>query len=223
MKRSEINREIRNAESFFASLGFRLPRFAFWKPEDWKKHGNEIREITDCCLGWDVTDFGSGDYRHTGLFLFTLRNGVDDSVRYPKRYAEKIMISHSEQVTPMHCHEKKREDIINRGGGNLVFELFNRDLSETRKLASTPVHISRDGELITLKAGEKLILEPGESISITQNLFHKFYAEKGSEVMIGEVSSVNDDHADNMFLNPLPRFPKIDEDEPIYRRLVCDY
>ena len=39
-------------------------------------------------------------------------------------YAEKTMISRKDQFSPMHRHNLKAEDIINRGGGKLVLELF---------------------------------------------------------------------------------------------------
>jgi D-lyxose ketol-isomerase len=223
MKRSEINREIRLAEEFFASFSFKLPKFAAYTPEDWNKHGDEIREIYDCELGWDLTDFGGGNFRKDGLLLFTIRNGVSGSSVYTKPYAEKIMISRSEQVTLMHCHEAKTEDIINRGGGNLVFELFNRKGNAVELDRETPVTVSRDGESVTVAPGAKLVLTPGESITLKPNLFHKFYAEKGGDVMIGEVSAVNDDHNDNVFYEPLLRFPVIEEDEAPYRLLVSDY
>ena len=128
MKRSEINNEIRQAEEFFASFQFKLPKFACWTPAEMRARRNDpkYREIFECNLGWDLTDFGKGKFREEGLFLFTIRNGITGSTRYPKPYAEKIMISRSNQLTLTHCHEFKREDIINRGGGRLVFELFNR-------------------------------------------------------------------------------------------------
>ena len=222
MKRSEINREIRLAEEFFAKFSFKLPKFASYAPGDWAGHGDEIREIFDCELGWDLTDFGRGNFRKDGLLLFTIRNGVAGSDVYTKPYAEKIMISRSSQVTLMHCHEAKTEDIINRGGGNLVFELYNRKGTAV-ELDNTPVTVSRDGEMITIPAGEPLVLTPGESITLRPNLFHKFYAEAGSDVMIGEVSAVNDDHNDNVFHEPQLRFPVIEEDEAPYRLLVSDY
>ena len=222
MKRSEINHEIREAERFFASLNFHLPKFAFWTPQEFRAHGAEIREIRDCKLGWDVTDFGRGNFRKEGLFLFTIRNGITGSALYPKPYAEKIMISRSEQKTLMHCHELKREDIINRGGGVLVFELFNR-VGTAKQLADTPVSLVRDGERIEVAPGAPLRLEPGESITLEPNVFHAFYAEKGGDVMIGEVSSVNDDLTDNVFYEPQLRFPEIEEDEEPYRLLVSDY
>ena len=224
MKRSEINFEIREAEKFFASFQFKLPKFAYWTPEEMKarRHDPKYREIFDCNLGWDLTDFGKGDFRKEGLFLFTVRNGIQDSELYPKPYAEKIMISRSNQLTLTHCHEFKREDIINRGGGRLVFELFNRK-GNSAELEDTPVRVSRDGEELIIPAGEKLILEPGESILLERNVFHRFYAEEGADVLIGEVSAVNDDHNDNVFYGKQLRFPEIIEDEGPYRYLVSDY
>ena len=219
MKRSEINFEIKEAEAFFRSFGFRLPGFAGWTPEELRNHAG-IAEILDCKLGWDVTDFGHGDFRREGLMLFTLRNGITGSAKYPKLYAEKIMISRSGQRTLMHCHEKKREDIINRGGGTLVFELFNRVPGEVR-LAETPVTLSRDGERIPVRPGERLRLAPGESITLEPHVFHSFWGD--GDVLIGEVSSVNDDLLDNVFFGEQLRFPAIDEDEPPYRLLVSDY
>jgi D-lyxose ketol-isomerase len=224
MKRSEINKEICKAEKFFASFQFKLPKFAYWTPEEMKarRYAPEFREIFDCNLGWDITDFGKGDFDKEGILLFTIRNGLNGSLLYRKPYAEKIMISRSNQVTLMHCHVRKREDIINRGGGRLVFELFNRK-ADTAEIDDTPVTVSRDGELVTINAGEKLFLEPGESILLERNIFHKFYAEEGSDVLIGEVSSVNDDHNDNVFYGVQERFPEIIEDEVPYRYLVSDY
>ncbi|MBO7328000.1 MAG: D-lyxose/D-mannose family sugar isomerase [Lentisphaeria bacterium] len=224
MKRSEINYEIREAEKFFASFQFKLPKFAYWTPEEMRANRRDpkYREIFECNLGWDLTDFGKGRFREEGLFLFTIRNGITGSERYPKPYAEKIMISRSNQLTLTHCHEFKREDIINRGGGRLVFELFNRK-GNTAELDDTPVKVSRDGEELILNPGEKLILDPGESILLERNVFHRFYAEKGADVLIGEVSAVNDDHNDNVFYGQQVRFPEIIEDEAPYRYLVSDY
>ncbi len=221
MKRSDINYEIHLAEEFFAKFSIHLPKFAMWSLADWSRLPFDSKEIVDCRLGWDVTDFGSGDFRHMGLLLFTLRNGVSGNPLYPKPYAEKIMISRSEQITPMHCHLNKCEDIINRGGGNLCFELFGK--VGKRELSAKNFSLTRDGKRLTLSPGERLLLTPGESITLTPGIFHTFYAEKGSDVIVGEVSSVNDDFTDNLFYEELPRFPTMVEDESPYRRLVTDY
>ncbi len=60
---------------FIEKMGFRLPPFAFYKPDEWKTLGHEYDEIRDHMLGWDITDYGHGDFSKIGLFLFTLRNG----------------------------------------------------------------------------------------------------------------------------------------------------
>lgn len=220
MKRSEINQLIRDAEAFFEQQNFKLPPFAFWAPDEWKGSRRNIEEIVTCELGWDITDFGRGDFFREGLLLFTLRNGQLNNRSYPKPYAEKIMISREGQVTLMHCHVNKTEDIINRAGGKLFFELYNR--RGEADLADTPVELQRDGVRITLPAGSRISLDPGESITLEPGVFHQFWAEEG-DVMIGEVSAVNDDHNDNVFHHEQLRFPEIEENEAPYRLLVGDY
>ena len=42
-------------------------------------------------------------------------------------------------------------------------------------------------------------------------------------MLIGEVSTVNDDLTDNVFAEPLGRFADIEEDEPPLHLLVSDY
>jgi D-lyxose ketol-isomerase len=222
MKRSAINAHILEAIATFDQAGFKLPPFAYWKPEDWESRGPEIEEIKDNNLGWDVTDFGTGDFENFGLLLFTIRNGnYHQPDKYPKSYAEKIMIVKENQVTPYHFHRNKSEDIINRGGGNLVLDLYwsNDDL----ELLKEQFSVSIDGVKKDCQPGEKIILRPGESICLVPYLCHKFYGEEGKgTVIVGEVSSVNDDNEDNFFID-VPRFPSIDEDEdPVY--LLCtDY
>ncbi len=65
-------------------------------------------------------------------------------------------------------------------------------------------------------------LKPGESICLTQRVYHKFWAENG-RALLGEVSRVNDDQRDNRFLEPLGRFPAIEEDEPPQYLLCSEY
>ncbi|WP_020612230.1 D-lyxose/D-mannose family sugar isomerase [Sediminispirochaeta bajacaliforniensis] len=220
MKRSEINAIIEGAQAFFSEQGFHLPEWAFWNPEQWAAHKNECKEIFDCKLGWDITDFGSGRFETRGLTLFTLRNGLEGS--YPKPYAEKIMVVGEEQETPFHFHWNKMEDIINRGGGKLAFELYMSDAQDG--FSTQSVTVSVDGVKRTLKAGERLVLDSGSSLSLPQRLYHRFFAVKGyGKVMCGEVSMVNDDDSDNRFKEELGRFPAIDEDVPPTRLMVGDY
>ena len=126
MKRSDVNRIMREADQFIRSFGYILPPFAYWSPAEFTARKHEARAIIDHNLGWDITDYGLGDFMDTGLFLFTVRNGnnADLSKGRGMLYAEKAMISRQDQYSPMHRHHLKAEDIINRGGGTLVIELF---------------------------------------------------------------------------------------------------
>jgi D-lyxose ketol-isomerase len=222
MKRSEINAIMREADAFIRSRGFYLPPFAYWTPEDWETRGEEVREIVENGLGWDITDFGCGDYQRFGLFLFTLRNGNPKNweTMQGKLYAEKVMVVDVDQLTPMHFHWNKSEDIINRGGGKLAIQLYNA--TEDEDLADTDVAVSMDGVRRVVKAGETVVLGPGESITLPTRLYHTFWGVEG-RVLIGEVSMVNDDNLDNRFHEPIGRFPDVEEDEPPLHLLINDY
>lgn len=223
MKRSEINAIMRAADDFIHQRGFYLPPFAHWTPEEWKHKGPEVAEIVENGLGWDITDFGSGDFYSTGLFLFTIRNGSPGNweKRTGKLYAEKLLIVQVDQVTPMHFHWKKMEDIINRGGGRLLIQLYNSTPDEKMDEES-PLQVSMDGVSYTLKAGDVVDLKPGESITLTQGLYHKFWGED-APILVGEVSLVNDDTSDNRFYDAPGRFPTIEEDEDPLYLLIGDY
>ncbi len=220
MKRSEINQLIKDAIRFFDAKKFKLPPWAFWKPEDWKGKYENCSEIVDNMLGWDLTDFGNGNFHKQGLLLFTIRNG--NPKKDKKTYAEKVMIVEENQETPMHFHWSKMEDIINRGGGNLVIELFRSDRNEG--FSNEKVIFKTDGVTRSVAPGGAVILTPGESICLEQGMYHRFYGEKGKgKVLVGEVSAVNDDKTDNRFYDPVGRFPEIEEDEQPFHLLVSDY
>jgi len=220
MKRSEINYLLQNSIAFFNQMNFWLPSWAYWKPEDWKGSYDTCCEIVDNMLGWDLTDFGSNDFNRQGLILFTIRNG---NLRKDKKpYAEKIMIVEEMQETPMHFHWSKMEDIINRGGGNLVLQIFGSD--EKENISDKAVSLRVDGKLRSVPPGGNVILMPGESICLKQRVYHRFFGEKGKgRVLVGEVSTVNDDSSDNRFYNPVGRFPDIEEDKNPLHLLASDY
>ncbi len=221
MKRSEINAVIKRFEKLLEEHRFELPPFCKWTPEEWQTKGHEYDEIRDNMLGWDVTDYGMGDFSHLGLALITIRNGNVHNPKYTKTYAEKIIMCDSGQVSPMHFHWHKMEDIINRGGNDIHFTLYNA--TEDEQLADTPVKIFSDGRCYTVPAGETVVLKPGQSLSLYPYYYHEFVIPEGGPVLIGEVSMCNDDNTDNRFLNPLGRFPTIEEDEPPYRLLCNEY
>jgi len=174
-------------------------------------------------LGWDVTDYGQGKFDALGLCLFTVRNGLITDLKrgIGMLYAEKIMISRHRQISPMHKHFLKAEDIINRGGGKLVLQLFAsaKDGGIDR---NSDVEVPVDGRLKKLAAGALLKLDPGESVTLLPGVWHAFWGENG-DVLIGEVSTVNDDHHDNEFESEIGRFANVEEDEAPMHLLVSDY
>ena len=222
MKRSQINAAIRDMEQLIEENGFRLPPFCLWTPEEWKNKGPEYDEIRDNMLGWDITDYGEGQFEKVGFCLFTLRNGNTSMNKYTKTYAEKLLMLYEGQYSPMHFHYKKMEDIINRGGGNALIRVYNS--TPSYELDSTDVKVNSDGREYCVPAGTQILLTPGESISIYPYMYHDFEVEAGTgSVLLGEVSMCNDDTQDNHFYKKLDRFPAIEEDETPYRLLCSEY
>lgn len=221
MKRSEVNEILSAGDAFIRSFGQILPPFAYWEPE--KMRSNVAETIRANGLGWDITDYGENKFDELGLFLFTTRNGSADDLSSGKGmlYAEKVMITRQNQLSPMHRHNVKAEDIINRGGGDLIIELFSPNPDGTIN-RSDPVTVPSDGVETTLPAGGHLRLEPGQSVTLMPGVWHAFWAEK-ADCLVGEVSTVNDDKTDNVFEMPIGRFSKIEEDAEPVHLLVSDY
>ena len=224
MKRSEINHALMELEAMTKRCGFALPPFCSFTPEEWKTKGHEYDEIRDNMLGWDITDYGQGDFDKIGFSLITIRNGnLKMRERYSKTYAEKLLYLKEGQYSPMHFHWSKMEDVINRGGGNVLIRVYmSTPDEEPDREAEVSVHI--DGRQMTVPAGTQIRLTPGESISIYPRLYHDFEVEPGTgPALLGEVSQCNDDNTDNRFYPPMGRFPAIEEDEPPYRLLCNEY
>tara|TARA_B110001450_G_scaffold85021_1_gene80851 strand:- start:212 stop:898 length:687 start_codon:yes stop_codon:yes gene_type:complete len=223
MKRSEINEILRNADDFIRSFGFKLPPFAYWPPEKMKARRADISAIIEARLGWDITDYGQNNFDNVGLLLFTIRNGKKEDMSHAGGmcYAEKIMISRQDQVSPMHRHMDKTEDIINRGGANLAIEMFESG-KDGKIDPNADVFVKTDGIQQCQKPGDILILSPGESVTLKPGNWHAFWGE-GGDVLVGEVSSVNDDLNDNVFEASIGRFAEINEDVAPSYLLVSDY
>ncbi len=224
MKRSEINKALKEMEAMIQEYRFSLPPFCHITPEEWENKGHEYDEIRDNMLGWDITDYGLGDFEKVGFSLITLRNGnLKLKDKYPKTYAEKLLYIKESQYSPMHFHWNKMEDIINRGGGNLLIRVYNSTKEEELDKIN-PVHVHLDGVEQVVAAGTQIVLKPGQSISIHPYMYHDFEVESGSgPVLIGEVSQCNDDNTDNRFHENVGRFPQIEEDEKPYRLLCNEY
>jgi len=223
MKRSRVNDIIRQSDEFIKSFGFRLPPFAYWSPKQMLDKRADISAIVDARLGWDITDYGDENFDSMGLTLFTTRNGNIDNLRRGTGicYAEKIMISRRDQISPLHRHVTKTEDIINRGGATLAIKMYESD-PDGNLDESLPVMLATDGINIELSPGHVVMLEPGQSVTLLPGNWHEFWGE-GGDVLIGEVSTVNDDLTDNIFQKPIDRFSNIEEDEQPVHLLVSDY
>jgi D-lyxose ketol-isomerase len=212
MKRSEINKAIQTAKEMMEKYSWTLPHWASWSKSEYENK-SELREyLNNHQMGWDVTDFGKGIFNEQGITLFCIRNGIQGNAN-DKPYAEKLLFMQEGQEIPFHSHKIKLEDIINRGGGDLAIEFL--EVNDEDQELSNKIAVLVDGEKILLDPYEPLILKKGQSVTVERNIFHRFYAVKGSGmVMAGEVSQVNDDNNDNYFLEPVGRFSEIQEDEP---------
>ncbi|MEM8824219.1 MAG: D-lyxose/D-mannose family sugar isomerase [Pseudomonadota bacterium] len=223
MKRSGINDIMRAADGFIRSFGYVLPPFAYWSPDQMRARKADIAPMIEARLGWDITDYGQGRFDELGLFLFTTRNGRQEDLKRGGGmcYAEKIMISRQDQLSPMHRHWLKAEDIINRGGATLAIEMYGsaEDGSFDETKGGT---VFCDGIRRDFAPGEVLTFAPGESVTLMPGDWHAFWGE-GGDVLIGEVSTVNDDETDNWFRDEIGRFADIEEDEEPLHLLASDY
>lgn len=225
MKRSEINAAILRAKRRLEEFKISLPMFGYWTPEDWTKNKCKIQRIKERMLGWDVTDFGSDDFKTCGAVLFTVRNGDKNDKENKAPYAEKYIVldDETEQKIPLHYHIDKTEDIINRAGGVLVVQLYNKAEDGTLD-TKNDVEVYMDAVKHTVPAGGYVEVTPGNSITLEPFVYHSFCAKKGEGLLIvGEVSKVNDDNNDNVFYKKSDRFCEIEEDEAPIHPLVNEY
>ena len=64
----------------------------------------------------------------------------------------------------------------------------------------------------------------GNSMTIYPGLYHRFFVGPGTgDLVVGEVSSVNDDRTDNYFAVRRPRFIPVEEDCPVTVPLCNEY
>lgn len=225
MKRSEINSAIQRAKARMAEFGISLPSFGYWTPQQWKENSAKTELIRKSMLGWDVTDFGSEDFKHTGAVLFTVRNGDKDDAEFRRPYAEKYIVldDRTEQEIPLHYHICKTEDIINRAGGILVIQMYHKAVDGGLD-REKEIEVYMDGIKHTFKPGEDIEITPGNSITIEPYVYHRFAAKKDKGLLIvGEVSRVNDDNTDNVFWKRSERFIGIKEDEEKIHPLCNEY
>ena len=211
MKRSEINKAIFNAKKMMEEYLWVLPQWGYWSKAEYLEQPITSKYLKEHQMGWDVTDFGKGEFEKKGITLFCIRNGIQGN-NDDKPYAEKLLFMREGQEIPFHSHKVKLEDIINRGGGELVIEFLEVDSNQIE--LNSKIDVLVDGEIVSVAPREPLILKRGQSVTVERNIYHKFYSAEGSGmVMAGEVSQVNDDNKDNYFLESVGRFTEIEEDE----------
>ena len=74
MKRSLIDQNIDWAIGACERMHCALPDFAYWTAEDWKAKEDITGYMRKVAMGWDVTDYDSGDFEtlsHKAPFGFT--------------------------------------------------------------------------------------------------------------------------------------------------------
>lgn len=225
MKRSIIDTNIDWAIDVCKKLGCALPDFAYWTSEKWKSMGSAADYMRKVAMGWDVTDYNSDDFDRVGAVLFTIRNGEADRPETGRVYCEKYIIMKEGQQLPCHFHYFKTEDIINRAGGVLRVYVWN-STSEADGYQLDLEHevcLMCDGQPVSVPAGGYVDVTNGNSITLTPYVYHAFEAVHGKgEVVVGEVSRVNNDAHDNHF-NPSIKLPPIEEDQPAKHQLCGGY
>ena len=223
MKRSQINNALKWANQLLDKHGFKLPEYAYWTVDEWRKNKARLDTVRAVMLGWDVTDYGLDDYDNVGGVLYTIRNGDLNDKSLGALYAEKFILLWPGQKLPTHFHTMKTEDIINKAGGVLWLKLYNAKNNDDIDY-ETDVNAYMDGIRHTFKAGELVKVYPGQSITLTPRMYHTFGALEGEgDLIVGEVSSINDDNTDNHFNPSLPRFSQVEEDEEILLPLCNEY
>ncbi len=225
MKRSVINAGIDWAIDTCKRFCCALPDFAYWTPGQWEEKRDSTGYMRKVALGWDVTDYDTGDFEKVGAVLFTLRNGEVNRPESGTVYCEKYIVMRGGQLLPCHFLYFKTEDIINRAGGTLRVYVWNStpEADGYQKDLKSDVHLMCDGQAVTISAGGYVDIKPGNSITLTPYIYHSFVAvQEDGDLVVGEVSRVNDDAADNHF-NPPVKLPPIAEDEPARHQLCGGY
>ena len=223
MKRSEINGALEWAKDLLKASNVCLPMYAYWTLDEWKANLARLHTVRKVMLGWDISDFGMGDFSKVGAVLYTVRNGSLEDKAAGVPYCEKYILMKDGQRLPKHYHVMKTEDIINRTGGVLQVFLWGVDPA-TGSVLDAPVEVYQDGIPYAYGPGAEILIQPGNSISLPPFVAHIFGPRPGSgDLVVGEVSAINDDMTDNFFLENTSRFAEIEEDEAPLHPLCNEY
>lgn len=222
MKRSQINAAIDFAHKALAEHGIRLPEYAYWSPDDWRKAGPDYDRVIANMLGWACTDFGQGDFEHCGITMFDVRNGTPEP-NQGTPYGEKIFVLRPGQRLPYHFHYNKTEDIISYAGGTLMIQLFPSNPNESMSQTGGG-YVYCDGVKKPYEAGQVFEIPHGQSLTIVPRLYHRFWAKDEGAVLVGgEISTISVPKTDNKFGAGARRFVAIEEDVAPTYLLNVDY
>jgi D-lyxose ketol-isomerase len=185
MKRSALNAMTRMAENCFKRERYALPPGAIFEP----------------------TDFGMGKPNEYALVEVMLGSWAE--------YSERLMFARKGWITPCHCHNKRKEDIICRWG-QLEFRVWPS--SPAAPFART-VKLPINNKVVEVESGAPIRLSAGERITMIPPIYHEFFP-LSEECIIGEVGNAVDEQHDNFFADPtVELFKPIEEDEPAYQPL----
>jgi len=205
MKRSDVNRAIRETLAFIVASGYQavLPVKATFNLADWYNlhfhdtaNHDEMGHIVQANLGWDVTNFGFGDFNNWGRVLYTLENRSKDY--YPDQtFSLKLLNSRPGQKAPMHYHEFKRE-VIKVLVGQVIMDLCKitgEGRGEGQLDRYSDNWIRRNDERVMIPADTEVVLNPQETLYLQREHGHSFWGGDDPEMgtLSLEKATVNDD------------------------------
>jgi D-lyxose ketol-isomerase len=234
MKRSEIDAAIDRAIGNASKFGVALPKWADWHPLQFDASADGIRTQK---LGWKVIDFGVGDFANCGLVLFALTSPLVDEFGAPltkahhvgaydypvTAFSRKFLFVQAGQTEPHHFHrQKQRKEVTVVAGGSVRFELAWADSDTT--LSDKDVDVQVDGIWHHLPANGSIVLNPGETITLPGNLSHIISVPAdGSDVIMLETSTANNDRSDNIFPFMTPTSKPVLEDVKARYQLLDEH
>lgn len=231
LKRSFINEKFRQAIEAVKRSGYPVPEYMMWSPEDWATKSREYQEIVDCQMGWDITDFGSGDFGKDGLVTFNPLNGKYGDARYVRPYGERLCFSWpGSNGGPLHYHRGKMEDLQNWSEGSMYVRHWNVTPYGERDFDSM-VMVRIDGRRYMVKPGEIIEVKHHQRICSMPFIAHEGVAVDDvpydPDALPGfcvELSSVVNDRVDNIYFEPWRKWDvDVIEDEPAQFCRVNEY
>jgi len=235
MKRSEIDAAIERAIGNAKKFGVALPKWADWHPLQFDASADGIRHQK---LGWKPVDFGLGDFPNCGLVVFALCSPLVDEFGQPltkaqhvgaydypvTAFSRKYLFVQSGQTEPHHFHrQKQRKEVTVVAGASVRFELAWAD-SDTALSSTREVDVQVDGIWHHLQANGSIVVNPGETITLPGELSHIISVPAGgSDVIMLETSTANNDRSDNIFPFMTPTSKPVLEDVKARYQLLDEH